>query len=178
MAIEVLNLDPWFNGDDKDKSRLAVKTNAVCHETGFFYIRNHGISEAVCADYFAAIKAFFDLPVEEKARLDKAHSPQFRGWERLGSELTNNATDYREQIDIGVDCPAVKDPDPYYLALLGPNQWPEEHLIPGFQDTVTDFIDRLGDLSRTLLRLMSLSLGLDENHMETCLLYTSDAADE
>ena len=166
MAIEVLNLEPWFSGGEKEKSLLAEKTNAICHETGFFYISNHGISDATCADYIGAMKTFFALPVEVKAGLDKANSPQFRGWEQLGSELTNNTIDYREQIDIGVDRPVVKHPDPYYLALLGPNQWPDEHLAPGFRETVTDFIDRLSELSRTLLRIMSRSLGLNEDHME------------
>ena len=40
MAIEVLNLEPWFSGGEKEKSLLAEKTNAICHETGFFYISN------------------------------------------------------------------------------------------------------------------------------------------
>ncbi len=70
------------------------------------------------------LKDFFALPAVTKKAIDKQYSPQFRGWEKLGSELTNNQVDYREQIDIGVERNVISDPDPYYMALVGPNQWP------------------------------------------------------
>jgi isopenicillin N synthase-like dioxygenase len=112
-------------------------------------------------------KAFFDLPELEKRKIDKSHSPHFRGWEQLGSELTNNQTDYREQIDIGIDGEAIANPDPYYMALVGPNQWPEESMLPGFRNTVVSYIEQLSDVSRHLLAIMSVSLGLHQNHIQS-----------
>ena len=53
-----------------------------------------------CTAYFAALERFFALPDERKATIDKRLSPHFRGWERVGAELTNNRTDYREQLDL------------------------------------------------------------------------------
>ena len=58
------------------------------------------------------------------------------------------------------------DPDPWFLSLIGPNQWPDEDAIPGFRETVSDYFARLGELSRHILRIMSLSLGLEETHIE------------
>jgi len=164
--IPVIDLAPWFAGSPVQRERLCRRIGRVGHRTGFFYIVNHGIPDDVTADYLAAMKAFFALPTAAKAALDKRHSPQFRGWEALGSELTNNRVDHREQIDIGVDRAAIADPDPYYLALIGPNQWPAPELLPGFRETVSDYFQRLASLSRELLRMMSLALGLDEMHIE------------
>ena len=50
-------------------------------------------------------------------------SPQFRGWEPVGAETTNNAADMREQIDVWTEWPTTSAIDPVYSRLLGPNQW-------------------------------------------------------
>ena len=166
QPIPVIDLAPWFAADARARRALCERVGRVAHEVGFFYLVNHGIDETATRDYLAAMRAFFALPEEYKQSIDKRNSPQFRGWERTGSELTNNRVDYREQIDIGVDREAIADPDPYYLALVGPNQWPAADRLPGFRDTVRDYFARLAALSREMLRVMSLSLGLDELHIE------------
>ena len=38
-------------------------------------------------------------------------SPHFRGYTRIGGERTQGLVDWREQIDIGPERPAVTDPD-------------------------------------------------------------------
>ena len=164
--IPVIDLEPWWAGTPGSRQSLSREVNTVCHETGFFYLVNHGITRDTCDRYMDMLQRFFALPQREKARIDKAGSPHFRGWEKLGSERTNNEIDYREQLDIGVEQPALAHPEPYYMALHGPNQWPDEKLIPGFRETVSGFIESLSELSRQLLRIMSLSLGLDEHHIE------------
>ena len=164
--IPIVDLDPWFSNDETRKKYLAEQISDICHNIGFFYIINHRISPQDCDHFLAQQKRFFALPESEKIKIDKVNSPQFRGWEKLGSELTNHQTDYREQIDLGIDREVISNPEPYYMALIGPNQWPDEMLIPGFRETVTQFISQLSALSRQILRLMSLSLELEENHIE------------
>ena len=162
----IVDLEPWFHGNAPQREALARDIGKICHRVGFFYVVNHGIPQEVSAAYLAALKAFFALPLAAREAIDKHQSAQFRGWEKLGSELTNNAVDYREQLDIGVEADALDNPDPYYMALVGPNQWPGEALLPGFRETVNDYFARLATVSRQLLRLMSLALGLDEAHIE------------
>jgi isopenicillin N synthase-like dioxygenase len=162
----VVDLAPWFGGNARERKNLARHVGRLCHQTGFFYVVNHGIPEPVSANYLLAVKSFFALPREAKQAIDKHGSAQFRGWEELGSELTNNQVDYREQIDIGVERDAFADPDPYYMALVGPNQWPPEALIPGFRSSVEDYFSRLEEVARQILRVMSLALGLEETHIE------------
>lgn len=164
-TIAVIDLADWLHGDSKKKHNLAQSINHICHETGFFYIVNHGISETLTNQYFSAMHNFFALDEKHKSKLDKSHSPHFRGWEKLGSELTNNEMDYREQLDIGVERAAIKNPTPYYQALIGPNQWPDESILPGFRATVMQYINNLSCISRTLLEVMSVSLGLQPDHI-------------
>jgi len=162
----IVDLKPWFHGNAQQRAELCREVGQLCHRVGFFYVTNHGIPARVSETYLCALKAFFALPLSTRVAIDKHHSAQFRGWEKLGSELTNNQVDYREQLDIGVEAEALVEPDPYYMALIGPNQWPPDAELPGFRATVNDYFERLAELSRQLLRVMSRALGLDEGHIE------------
>ena len=165
-SIPKVSLAQWTEGNRSSRLRIASQLAGICHEVGFFYLADHGIGRAAMDVQMSRVKQFFALPEVEKKRIEKAHSPHFRGWEGVGSELTNNEIDYREQLDIGPEREAIDDPDPWYLALVGPNQWPDPGLLPGFRESVTGFIEQLSTLSGQLLRIMSVSLGLRESHME------------
>ena len=165
-SIPVIDLEPWFAGDRRQRLALCQQVGRLCHEVGFFYVVNHGVSAQVSECYLATLKNFFALPQASKQAIDKQGSAQFRGWEQLGSELTNQQIDYREQIDIGVERDVIVEPNPYYMALVGPNQWPPQAELPGFRETVTDYFERLSEVARQILRIMSLALGLEENHSE------------
>ena len=145
----IVDLEPAFSGDARQRQALAAEIGEICHRIGFFYVVNHGIPAAVTANYLAAMKAFFALPLSVREAIDKQNSPQFRGWEQLGSELTNNRVDRREQLDVGVEAQALAEPEPYYMALVGPNQWPPEARLPGFRSTVNDYFQRLEELIMT-----------------------------
>ncbi len=162
----VIDLTAWFEGNLEQRAELCREVGQLCHRIGFFYVINHGIPDSISRQYLQALKSFFALPLATREAIDKHSSPQFRGWEKLGSELTNNQVDYREQLDIGVEAEVISNPDPYYMALIGPNQWPPESELSGFKAVVNDYFDRLSILSRELLRIMSLSLGLEKTHIE------------
>ncbi len=162
----IIDLARWFDGRPAARRRLAQEVGEICHTVGFFYVVNHSIPDRVSDRYLAMARAFFALPLAAREAIDKQASPQFRGWERLGSELTDRRVDYREQIDIGVERQALAEPDPWYRALIGPNQWPDEAALPGFRSCIEDYFARLSRLSQELLRIMSLALGLDEHHIE------------
>ncbi len=75
---------------------------------GFFYLVGHGADQELIDELLTVSRRFFDLPIEDKLRLENVFSPQFRGYTRVGGELTHGDVDWREQIDIGVDRDAVE----------------------------------------------------------------------
>lgn len=89
QQIPVVSLAEWTD-PGADRTAFAERLQTVCHEIGFLRLVDHGVDPAFLADYFDAMRAFFDPPNESKARIDKSRSPWFRGWERVGSELTVN----------------------------------------------------------------------------------------
>ncbi len=138
----------------------------VCHEIGFFQLVDHGVDLRMIDDYFEALARFFALPADAKATIEKARSPWFRGWERLGTELTDNRVDHREQIDVWTAHPPnAADVDPIYLRLEGPNQWPDE-VLPGFREIVERFEREMATVADRLMAVMGVALGLAPDHFD------------
>ena len=151
-----------------DRAGFARQISEICHEVGFFYVTDHGIDQEFLDRYFALMHEFFALPDDVKATIDKANSPHFRGWERVGAELTDNRTDYREQLDVSTENPIYgPDAEPPYLHLDGPNQWLDEAILPGLRATVEEFFARLGAVADQLMAAMSVGLGLSSDHFAT-----------
>lgn len=136
----------------------------VCHHVGFALVTNHGISPDLTTRVFDMMERFFALPEADKRRIDKTQSPQFRGWEPVGAETTNNATDIREQIDVWTDWPTVNGGPPYQR-LLGPNQWLPDSVLDGHQSLTIEWIDAIATLADQLMSALSVGLGLGADHL-------------
>ena len=82
---------------DAARDRAAQAIHRACRETGFFYIANHGVPEELVARQFAAAKALFNLPFEEKMRLDMRRSPTTAGYEPIGGQALDSQNDQSEK---------------------------------------------------------------------------------
>ena len=134
--VEV-DLRRW-DGTETQRRELAEEVREICHHVGFFELVGHGVPDEFRRRHFDFVERFFALPLEHRSAIDKARSPQFRGWERVGAELTDNRVDYREQLDLAVEYePYPVGVEPAYLRIDGPNQWPDEAVIPGFRLATT-----------------------------------------
>ena len=164
-SIPVVDLGQW-NGDDSAREALADEVRAICHDVGSFQLVGHDVPASFRARYFELLQAFFALPEDVKAGIDKRRSRHFRGWERVGAELTDNRTDYREQLDVSTEHPPYPaDAEPLYLRLDGPNQWLPDDVVPGFRAAVEEFFARMGAVAERLMEVLSVGLGLAPSHL-------------
>ncbi|MEM7194474.1 MAG: 2-oxoglutarate and iron-dependent oxygenase domain-containing protein [Pseudomonadota bacterium] len=163
-TLPVFNLDSWESLSPDNRQALARELGLVCHELGFFYLQSDGF-DALQRDVQHQMERFFSLPDSVKTTLDKTHSPQFRGWDRLGAEKTNNLQDYREQLDIGPERDPIECPTHYFQRLVGPNQWPQENELPGFRASVKNYINCMDQIASRLLDVMSVALGFDLSYL-------------
>lgn len=163
--IPTVSLRGWTD-PESDRATFAERLVRVCHEVGFFQLVDHGVDPAFMDHYFDVMRRFFELPDAAKARIDKAQSPWFRGWERVGAELTDNAVDHREQVDVWTEHPPrPRDTTPPFLRLDGPNQWPDQDL-PEFQPLVRRFQREMGAIADQLMAAMCTGLGLEPDHLD------------
>lgn len=164
LNLPILDLSLLDQGPEA-AARFREDLRAATRDVGFFYLTGTGVSPELEGRLLDAAKDFFALPEAEKLAIENVTSPHFRGYTRVGGELTQGRVDWREQIDIGPEREAITDPDgPGYNRLVGPNLWPAAQ--PELRDVVTEWHDRLTGIARKLLRAWALALGADETYFD------------
>lgn len=160
--IPEIDLAGWSS----DAEAFARRVRDVCHDIGFFQLIGHGVDADFVDRHIEQQRRFFALPESVKATIDKAQSPHFRGWERVGAELTGGRPDLREQLDLSTEHPVRGlDLDPPHLRLDGPNQWLAEDVLPGFRAHMAEYFRRMAAVADTLLEVFSVGLGLERTHL-------------
>ncbi|MFD8146331.1 isopenicillin N synthase family dioxygenase [Streptomyces sp. NPDC059708] len=145
--------------DPAERDDFLRQLHAAARDTGFLYLTGHGITEAETARILELTRAFFALPEADRLAVSNLNSPHFRGYTRIGHELTGGASDWRDQLDVGAERPAprVGPGDPAYLWLEGPNQWPAS--LPKLREAVLGWQERLAAVAHRLLRELLTAIG-------------------
>jgi isopenicillin N synthase-like dioxygenase len=160
QTLPILDLSRLDAGPEEAEAFRADLRQAT-HDFGFFYLVGHGVPTELMTSVITTARRFFDLPDEDKLAIENLNSPQFRGYTRVGGELTQGKVDWREQIDIGSERDAVEPGPgvPDYWRLEGPNLWPEA--LPELREDFTRWREELSAVSIKLLNNWALSLGAE-----------------
>jgi len=164
-AIPVIDFAPAFSQDVAKRRRVAEAMRAACCETGFFYLRNHGIARELLDAELEWEDRFFSLPLSVRMEVAMARSRCMRGFEPAGTQALDSDTppDLRERfyvgVDLGADHPYVREG----VANHGANQWPR---LPGFREQNERYFSTLLDLGRRVMQILALSLDLEEDYFD------------
>ncbi|KAK7206856.1 hypothetical protein BZA70DRAFT_275208 [Myxozyma melibiosi] len=158
---EIPILDLSLADNPATKPELLNQLRHALLEVGFLYIKNYGIPADLTQQVIEQGKALFDIPEEEKFKIEMKNSPHFLGYSRLANEITKEAIDWREQIDLATELPAPGGSEPRYRWLRGPNLWPSEEVLPKFREVYTEYINRMAKVSTNFTSLVAESLGLE-----------------
>ena len=161
-----------FDAGEAARVVFLEELRAAAHNVGFFYIAGHGVESALLCDLMQTTRRFFALPEADKLAIEMISSPHFRGYNRVASERTRGLPDWREQIDIGAERPALpRDAGlPVWSRLRGPNQWPAA--LPELRPVVTRWQAAAMQVLTRLLRAFALALGQPADALEP--LYGND----
>ncbi|WP_142058630.1 isopenicillin N synthase family oxygenase [Pseudarthrobacter sp. B4EP4b] len=166
-AIPVLDLATARQSDGSFNPEFIEQLRHAAHHVGFFQITGYGASPGQPERLLDLIRRFFALPLEERMKLDNRLSPHFRGYTRMGTEVTQGRADAREQIDYSPEREPVRDyPDdkPYWL-LQGPNLWPEDS-FPELKPAAMEWAELMSRVGMELLRAIAVSLKLPEDYFD------------
>lgn len=166
-TIPVLDLstarrtDGSFNPDFIEQLRYAT------HNVGFFQVTGYGAAPGQAEHLLDVVRRFFALPLEERMKLDNRLSPHFRGYTRMGTEVTQGKADAREQIDYSPEREPVADypaSQPFWL-LQGPNLWPDG-TFPELKPAAMEWAKLMSSVGMELLRAIAVSLRLPEDYFD------------
>ncbi|MEY2452708.1 MAG: hypothetical protein QOD92_2282 [Acidimicrobiaceae bacterium] len=135
---------------------VAAEIDAACQDMGFFFVAGHDVSIELQDRLDALAREFFAMDDARKATIDmKLGGRAWRGWFPVGGELTSGQPDMKEGLYFGQELPPSDRP------LHGPNLFPAEPAA--LRAAVLDYMHAVTRLGHTLLRGISLGLGLDED---------------
>ena len=165
-AIPLLDLHAALEPGAACSGAVIEQLRGAAVESGFFQVRNHGVEAALVREQFALARKLFELPATTRETLSMHSSPTMRGFENLGAQTLDAAArpDLKESFYCGMAYPADH---PYVRAgyqTYGHNQWPAE--LPEAPEQCERYIQAMLGLSKRLMQLLALSLGLAEDHFD------------
>lgn len=165
--IPVLDLGAARQADGSFSADFIEQLRYATHNVGFFQITGYGAAPGQPEQLLDTIRRFFSLPLEERLKLDNRLSPHFRGYTRMGTEVTQGKADAREQIDYSPERQPVRDypeDQPFWL-LQGPNLWPDES-FPELRPVAMAWAELMSLVGMELLRGIAVSLQLPEDYFD------------
>ncbi|HAY68183.1 MAG TPA: hypothetical protein DCY82_07840 [Acidimicrobiaceae bacterium] len=156
--IPALDLSMLRSDEPGAVEQLGRELKRALEDVGFFFITNHGIAWELVERVYDNARVLHALPAEQlnSIIMDADH----------GGYLTYAAgTSYASEIAGKVRTPNL---NAAFFAHRGGyrsgNRWPE---LEGFRPLVEDYMDRLVDLARGMVRVLASSLELCDDYFES-----------
>ena len=160
--IPSVDLADFTEGNKEKKAAFVKELGQAYEEIGFVAVKNHGLSDALCAELYAQVKGFFTLSKEEKEAYEIQGLAGQRGYVSFGKEHAKNKNegDLKEFWHFGQ---TVEDNDPIK------EEYPDNvqvNELPEFNAVGREVYQKLEATGREMLRAIALHLNLDENYFD------------
>ncbi len=160
--IPSVDLADFTEGNKETKAAFVKELGKAYEEIGFVAVKNHGLSDALCAELYAQVKGFFTLSKEEKEAYEIEGLAGQRGYVSFGKEHAKNKNegDLKEFWHFGQ---TVEDNDPIK------EEYPDNvqvNELPEFNAVGREVYQKLEATGREMLRAIALHLNLDENYFD------------
>ncbi|KAJ9646939.1 uncharacterized protein PV06_04194 [Exophiala oligosperma] len=152
--MEEKQLVPAISLRDFESRRDIITKELVdaCEHAGFLKLVDHGITREEIEAQFAISKAYFDLPLDVKARIP--HDVK-----------TNNGWEYKSQLRPSTN--AIDQKESFWL--MKNSQWPSDEEVPGFRKTTSQFMAKCERISDQVLSCLSVALGFEEDYFRKAM---------
>ncbi|KAI1214811.1 Clavaminate synthase-like protein [Annulohypoxylon truncatum] len=176
--IPVIDLAPMFSDELSDRKRVAADLRSAATNNGFFYIKNHGISDETIARCKQQVLNFMRQPQEKKDLLEsRTHSKYYNGYlgNRKAQISRTETADVRESFSFRYS-PELDPDHPMDISEVSPEvrSWIRgedfvwegtAHLLDFKKDCLAYWSSCL-TLARRLVRIFALSLDLSEDYWD------------
>jgi isopenicillin N synthase-like dioxygenase len=171
LTVPIIDLAPAFSDTLDKRLAVAAQIDAACRDIGFLVVTNHGISPELIRTVSDQSRAFFELPLATKRRVDRPADNAVRGYSAVGEEGLSYSLeeaapgDLKESFSIG---PPNAPNDEYHRGPAAgphfePNVWPD---LPGFRPAYEAYFAAMSALAERLMQLFALGLKLPEHFFD------------
>ncbi|MGJ7532850.1 MULTISPECIES: isopenicillin N synthase family dioxygenase [unclassified Variovorax] len=168
-TLPLIDVAPLVAGT-AERDAVAAQIGAACRAHGFFYVTGHGVDATLVKRLEDLSHRFFELPEETKMQWRMALGGRaWRGFFPLGGELTSGRPDWKEGLYLGTELPATHPLVQAKTPVHGPNLFPD---VPGFRETILEYMAAVTQLGHRLMEGIALSLGLGADYFSQ--RYTAD----
>ncbi len=160
--IPSLDLNDFVNGNATSKNLFVLNLGDAYNSIGFVAIKNHYLTNELSTKLYDAVKAFFSLDENIKAKYEIEGLAGQRGYIGKGKEHAKGRTvgDLKEFFHIGqnvIDNDPIKEEYP-------DNVWVDE--IPQLKEVGLEVYKRLEETGIEMLRAIALYLGLEKDYFD------------
>jgi isopenicillin N synthase-like dioxygenase len=162
MAIPVVDLADFTNGNATEKAAFVKALGNAYEEVGFVAVKNHGVPDELIAHQYEYVQQFFSLPLEKKLQYEIAGLAGQRGYTSFGREHAkgSDAPDLKEFFQYGQ---TVENNDP--IKSEYPDNVRVDEIVP-FNDTLFNAYRNFEKSGKALLSAIALYLGLEEHYFD------------
>ena len=153
---------------DRDPAAVAGDVDRVCREVGFFQIVGHAVNDHTATEAWAAVAAFFDLPLEQKQSAEPPHAGYPYGYVPVSGETLSrsldrdSAPDLKEVLNVGpIDSPRHEVTEELEHLMFAASLWPES--MPELRPKLEAYFRDMLGLGERLMRVFAIALGLPDD---------------
>lgn len=169
-AIPIIDISPFRKGDAAGVKEVVKAVRAACEQIGFFTITGHGVPPELIDRVYQNGKKFYDLPVEEKLKIEKAVGASYKGYTPMRSRTVGRSQDSKlrpslnESFAMGFN--DVTD-EPYFRSPeagthFEPNVFPAQPA--DFKPAIIAYYHEMERLSRDIMRIFAAALDVDSRY--------------
>ena len=175
--IPVVDISGIFSPSLSDRQAVAYQIHQAATNSGFFYVKNHGISSSVIDAAQKSSLEFFRQSEDVKEKANVTHSGSFQGWKPPESQRINPA----ESIDVRESFSFRYNPkyDPKVAENLDaiPSEikscltsddfpWETTSNLPAFKHDIVSYWQAGLNLAQQLVHSFALALSLPEDYFD------------
>lgn len=159
--VPSLDLADFYDGAPAAKTGFVARLGEAYSNIGFVAIRNHFLNEDLRHQLYAAVRKFFALPDDVKAKYEVPGLAGQRGYTSKGKEHAKgrNTGDLKEFYHIG-----QHDSGEAAVTAYPDNVWPDE--VPEFKSVSLQTFRALERTGMYMLEAIALYLGLEQTYFE------------
>jgi isopenicillin N synthase-like dioxygenase len=159
--LPIIDFAP-FEAGGSWRDHVAAQIDWAAKEFGFFYIVGHGIDTGAIERLIGLSRTFFlqDSAAKQKIHMSRGGAA-WRGYFPIGGELTSGRPDLKEGLYFGEELPDCDARVRAGTPLHGANLFPQ---LPGFRDSVLDYMTELTGLGHHLMSAIGRGLCLGDHY--------------